>query len=164
MPALKEAAKPANKDLEVVFRAERLLAELFADHLHAEQQIGLKCRELGHAVGVVTVVDVWAPAWYDRGGKHGRRRGNFAHDAPDKGISPMRDRISVRPEIHFGKPCVSGTRIPVQSVLELVREGLTFADITRDYYPDLSPLDIRACIQYAIDVVAAEEIHLSTAP
>lgn len=75
----------------------------------------------------------------------------------------MRNRISVRPEIHFGKPCVAGTRIPVQSVLELVREGLTFADITRDYYPDLSPHDIQACIQYAIDV-AAEDIHLSTAP
>lgn len=76
----------------------------------------------------------------------------------------MRDRISIKPEVHFGKPCVAGTRIPVQSVLELVREGLTFADITRDYYADLSPQDIQACIQYAIDVVAVEDIHLSTTP
>lgn len=74
----------------------------------------------------------------------------------------MRDRITVKPEVHFGKPCVSGTRIPVQSVLELVREGLTFADITRDYYPDISPEDIKACLQYAIDVVAVEDIHFST--
>jgi uncharacterized protein (DUF433 family) len=59
---------------------------------------------------------------------------------------------------------VAGTRIPVQSVLELVREGLSFADIIRDYYPDLEPQDIRACIQYAMDVVAAEDIHLATAP
>ena len=76
----------------------------------------------------------------------------------------MRDRISVKPEVHFGKPCVTGTRIPVQSVLELVREGLTFGEITRDYYPDLAPADIQACIQYAIDVLAVEDIHLSTAP
>jgi uncharacterized protein (DUF433 family) len=76
----------------------------------------------------------------------------------------MRERITVRPDVHFGKPYVAGTRIPVQSVLELVREGLSFADITRDFYPDLSPGDIQACIQYAIDVVAVEEIHLSTTP
>jgi len=76
----------------------------------------------------------------------------------------MKDRISVDPKIHFGKPCVTGTRIPVQSVLELVREGLTFAEIIKDYYPDLEPDDVRACIQYAIDVIAAEDIHVSTAP
>jgi uncharacterized protein (DUF433 family) len=76
----------------------------------------------------------------------------------------MQDRIAVNPQIHFGKPCVAGTRIPVRSVLELVREGLSFADIIRDYYPDLQPDDIRACIQYAIDVVAVEDIHLATTP
>lgn len=76
----------------------------------------------------------------------------------------MRDRITVRPEVQFGKPCVAGTRIPVQSVLELVREGLSFAEIINDYYPDLSAADIQACIQYAIDVVTVEEIHLSAAP
>ena len=75
----------------------------------------------------------------------------------------MKERIAVNPNIHFGKPCVAGTRIPVQSVLELVREGLSFAEITRDYYPDLEPEDIQACIQYAIDVVMAEDIHISTA-
>jgi uncharacterized protein (DUF433 family) len=52
----------------------------------------------------------------------------------------------------------------VQNVLELVREELAFVDIIRDYYPDLQPEDIRACIQYAIDVVAAEDIHLATTP
>jgi uncharacterized protein (DUF433 family) len=76
----------------------------------------------------------------------------------------MKERIAVNPQIHFGKPCVAGTRIPVQSVLELVREGLTFAEIIRDYYPDLEAEDIRACIQYAIDVVAVEDMRLAPAP
>jgi len=76
----------------------------------------------------------------------------------------MQERITVKPGVHFGKPCVAGTRIPVQSVLELVREGLSFAEIIRDYYPDLEPEDVRACIQYAMDVVAAEEIHVATTP
>ena len=74
----------------------------------------------------------------------------------------MKDRISVNPQIHFGKPCVAGTRIPVQNVLELVREGLGFDQIIRDYYADLEPDDVRACIQYAMDVLAAEDTHLAT--
>ena len=72
--------------------------------------------------------------------------------------------IAVSPQIHFGKPCIAGTRIPVQSVLELVREGLSFSDIIRDYYPDLELDDIRACVQYAIDMVAAEDIHVAPSP
>jgi uncharacterized protein (DUF433 family) len=75
----------------------------------------------------------------------------------------MAERISVNPNIHFGKPCVAGTRIPVQSVLELVREGVSFDQIVRDYYPDLKPDDVRACVQYAIDVLAVEDIHLARA-
>lgn len=75
----------------------------------------------------------------------------------------MKDRIAVNPNIHFGKPCVTGTRIPVQDVLELVRDGVSFSDIIQDYYPDIELDDIRACIQYAIDIVVAEDIHIATA-
>jgi uncharacterized protein (DUF433 family) len=73
----------------------------------------------------------------------------------------MKQRIAINPQIHFGKPCVAGTRIPVQSVLELLREGTGFSQIITDYYPDLEPEDIRACVQYAIDVMAVEDIHLA---
>ncbi|MGA9347732.1 MAG: DUF433 domain-containing protein [Anaerolineae bacterium] len=76
----------------------------------------------------------------------------------------MQERIVVNPNIHFGKPCVAGTRIPVQGVLELMREGLSFTEIIQDYYPDLEIEDIRACIQYALDVVAAEDIHIAAVP
>ena len=76
----------------------------------------------------------------------------------------MTDRIAVDPSVHFGKPCVAGTRITVQSVLELVDEGLSFAAIIRDYYSDLAVEDVQACIQYAIALVAAEDIHLATVP
>jgi uncharacterized protein (DUF433 family) len=73
----------------------------------------------------------------------------------------MKDRIAVDPNLHFGKPCVAGTRITVQSVLELVREGVSFSEIIEAYYPDLTIEDIQACLQYAIDVVAVEDIHIS---
>jgi uncharacterized protein (DUF433 family) len=76
----------------------------------------------------------------------------------------MIERITVHPEIHFGKPCVAGTRITVQSVLELLDEGISFDEISQDYYPDLTPDDIRACIRCAIALLAAEDIHLTAAP
>lgn len=72
----------------------------------------------------------------------------------------MIERITIDPKIHFGKPIIAGTRITVQDVLELLDEGLTFDEIIRDYYPDLDIEDIRACVQYAIALVAAEDIHL----
>jgi len=59
----------------------------------------------------------------------------------------MKNRITVNPQFHFGKPCVAGTRIAVQNVLELVREGISFSEIIRDYYPGLDADDIRACVQ-----------------
>jgi uncharacterized protein (DUF433 family) len=73
----------------------------------------------------------------------------------------MQPRISVDPQIHFGKPCVAGTRIPVQNVLELVREDISFPLIIADYYPDLVEDDIRACVQYAMDLLAVENIQLA---
>lgn len=73
----------------------------------------------------------------------------------------MIEKITFNPKIHFGKPCVAGTRITVQNVLELINEGLSFSEIIRNYYPDLQVEDIRACIRYAIALVAAEDIHLT---
>ncbi len=89
---------------------------------------------------------------------------NFVLDGSERTMTGMKERISVSPQVHFGKPFVAGTRISVQSVLELVREGLSFSQIIQDYYPDLETEDIRACIQYAIDVVAVEDIRLATMP
>ncbi|MEG4800086.1 DUF433 domain-containing protein [Microcoleus sp. ARI1-B5] len=59
------------------------------------------------------------------------------------------ERISVHPKIHFGKLCIATTRITVQSVLELLAEGLSFEEIIRDYYPDLQVENIYGCVRYA---------------
>ncbi|PWB80165.1 MAG: antitoxin [Candidatus Methylomirabilota bacterium] len=74
------------------------------------------------------------------------------------------DRIVVNPRVHFGKPCVAGTRITVQSVRELLNEGISFDEIIQNYYPELTTDDIQACIEYAIALVAAEDIHLRSVP
>ena len=73
----------------------------------------------------------------------------------------MNKRIQVDSSIHFGKPCVAGTRITVQNVLELINEDLSFEKIKRDYYPDLETDDIRACLDYAISLISAEDIRVA---
>jgi uncharacterized protein (DUF433 family) len=75
----------------------------------------------------------------------------------------MMERIVVDSKIHFGKPCLSGTRIPVQNVLELIEEGIPFNEIVHEYYPQLTVEDIKACVRYVVDLVAAEKVHLREA-
>jgi uncharacterized protein (DUF433 family) len=76
----------------------------------------------------------------------------------------MIERITVNPKVHFGKPCIAGTRITVQNVLELLEEGLSFDEIIQNYYPDLEVEDLHACLRYAIALVAAEDIHITAVP
>ncbi len=74
----------------------------------------------------------------------------------------MEPRITIDPGVHFAKPCVTGTRIPVEAVIELVEAGLSFDQIRKDYYPDLTEEDLKACVRFVRKVLAAEEIHLSS--
>ena len=69
------------------------------------------------------------------------------------------NRIVIDPNIYGGKPCIRGTRVTVTMILELIEDGLTFQQIIDDYYPQLSELDIKACLKYARAVVESEDIH-----
>lgn len=71
-------------------------------------------------------------------------------------------RLSVDGRRHFGKPCIAGTHILVEQVLELIQEGVSFNEIITNYYPDLTLEDVKACAAYATDLVRNEEIHLET--
>ena len=71
-----------------------------------------------------------------------------------------KERIVIDSRIHFGKPCITGTRIPVENVLELIQEDIPFDTIIEKYYPDLEIEDIKACARYATDLVRSEEIHI----
>ena len=71
-----------------------------------------------------------------------------------------KDRIILDPKVHFGKPCIAGTRIKVEDVLELIEEGIPFAEIVDKYFTDLSIDDIKVCVRYALDIITSEEIHI----
>jgi uncharacterized protein (DUF433 family) len=58
------------------------------------------------------------------------------------------ERITIDPDVRFGKPCVRGTRITVGDVLGYLAGGMTEAELLADF-PQLSRDDIRACLAYA---------------
>lgn len=69
-------------------------------------------------------------------------------------------RISVDPQIMLGKPCITGTRIPIYLILRKLAAGQSLADI-HEAYPRLREGDVQAALAYAADhfdepVAAAE--------
>lgn len=60
-------------------------------------------------------------------------------------------RISIDPEICFGKPCIKGHRLWVSLILDLLAEGWSFEEI-RTNYPGVEDEDIRACIAYGAEM------------
>ena len=64
-------------------------------------------------------------------------------------MSPL-DRISIDPNIRFGKPCVRGTRITVGDILGYLAGGMSEAELLADF-PQLTQGDIRACLTYAAE-------------
>src|SRR6266849_5973306 len=61
-------------------------------------------------------------------------------------------RITVNPKQMDGMPCIRGLRIPVATVVGMVAEGMTQAQILKAY-PDLEAADINEALQYAGEAV-----------
>ena len=56
--------------------------------------------------------------------------------------------IEIDTQKRFGKPILKGTRISVADVLNWLANGLSAADIIRDY-PELTANHVSACLLYA---------------
>lgn len=59
-------------------------------------------------------------------------------------------RISIDPNVCFGKPCIRGTRIWVSLVLDFLATETTAAELLKEY-PQLREEDIRACLLYGAE-------------
>ena len=62
-------------------------------------------------------------------------------------MNPLLQRISVDPNICFGKPCIKGHRIWVSLILDFLAGGDTIEQVLTSY-PQLTREDILACIAY----------------
>ena len=60
-------------------------------------------------------------------------------------------RISIDPNVCFGKPCIHGHRIWVSLVLNLLSSGWTVQQLLEEY-PGIEEVDIRACIAYGAEM------------
>ena len=61
------------------------------------------------------------------------------------------ERISINPDICFGKPCIRGHRIWVSLILDFLASGASVEDILQEY-PQLEGPDIMACIAYGAEM------------
>ena len=69
-------------------------------------------------------------------------------------------RITVNPRQMGGVPCVRGLRIPIATVVGMIADGMTEAQILRDY-PDLEPADIHEALRFAAEAVRERELPLA---
>jgi uncharacterized protein (DUF433 family) len=67
-------------------------------------------------------------------------------------------RISVDKNIRFGKPVITGTRIPVDLILGKLGGGMSYDEIISEY--DIMREDILAVLDYAAQVLSGEEIKV----
>jgi uncharacterized protein (DUF433 family) len=67
-------------------------------------------------------------------------------------------RITSNPKTFAGKPCIRGSRIPVELILSLIAQGETFEDLLLDY-PHITRDDILACVAYAHAFLAGHSLE-----
>lgn len=60
------------------------------------------------------------------------------------------DRISIKPDVCHGKPCIKGTRVMVSVILANMAEGESNESIMTNYH--VTTEDIQATILFAADL------------
>lgn len=75
-------------------------------------------------------------------------------------MNPLLQRISIDPNVCFGKPCIRGTRIWVSLILDFLANGMSIEEILEEY-PHLTVEDIRAAIAYGAEMSRERYVEIS---
>ena len=67
-------------------------------------------------------------------------------------------RISVDEKIRFGKPVISGTRVPVDLIMGKLAGGMSYEEVMAEY--EITREDILAVLDYAAKLLSSEEIKM----
>ncbi len=62
--------------------------------------------------------------------------------------------------MRFGQPVIKGTRVPVSAILDEMAAGTSLVAIAREY--GVTREDVRAVLRYAAEVVADEDIKVTS--
>jgi len=74
-------------------------------------------------------------------------------------MNPLLERISIDPNVCFGKPCIRGTRIWVSLILDFLASGMTMEEVLTEY-PQLTHEDILAAIAYGAEMARERYIMI----
>ena len=74
-------------------------------------------------------------------------------------MNPHLQRISIDPNVCFGKPCVRGTRLWVSLILDFLAAGSSIDELTTEY-PGLHRDDVLACIAYGAEMSRERYVDL----
>ncbi len=66
-------------------------------------------------------------------------------------------KIIIDKKIRHGKPIIEGTRITVDEVFEMLKAGMSYEEIEKEY--GIKKEHILAVINYASSLVSGEEIY-----
>jgi uncharacterized protein (DUF433 family) len=69
-------------------------------------------------------------------------------------------RISIDPNICFGRPCIRGHRIWVSLILDLLASGMSMEAIQREH-PGLEEADLLACLAYGSEMAHERYVDVS---
>ena len=76
-------------------------------------------------------------------------------------MTDWRNHIIINPDIQFGKPTITGTRIAVDLILEKLSEGETVEQILESH-PKLQKEDVFACLSFATENLK-NDVHYTIA-
>ncbi|MDD2754559.1 MAG: DUF433 domain-containing protein [Methanothrix sp.] len=68
------------------------------------------------------------------------------------------ERIVSDPRILTGKPVIKGTRLAVEFILDLLANGWSEVEISKNY-PRLTHEDIQTCLCYASALLKSERVY-----
>jgi uncharacterized protein (DUF433 family) len=68
-------------------------------------------------------------------------------------------RITVEPDKMGGQPCIRGLRVPVATVVAMVADGMTTAEILDDM-TDLEAEDVAEALRYAAEALRERQLPL----
>lgn len=69
------------------------------------------------------------------------------------------DRISINPDVCFGKPCIRGHRIWVSLILDFLAAGASVGELL-EQYPGLEEADIQACLAYGAEMARERFVEI----
>jgi uncharacterized protein (DUF433 family) len=78
----------------------------------------------------------------------------------DMDRTQLLSRITIDPNVCSGKPCISGHRIWVSLILDLLAGGASFRDLLGEF-PGLVEEDIFACLAYGAEMSRHRYVDIS---